>query len=56
LFWWIVVAVVVVGLGVYAFWPRRSGVDNEVWRSRQLDKGRAENYNNTSGPNFGGPL
>ena len=57
MFWWIVVAVVVVGLGAYAFWPRRGGIDDRKALSGSNSvRGQAENYNNTSGPNFGGPL
>ena len=57
MFWWIVVAVVVVGLGIYAFWPHRRGVvDGDVRRRVRTAKGRTENYNNPSGPNFGGPF
>jgi hypothetical protein len=52
---WIVVAVVVTGLVVYAFWPRRRGVvDGDALRSRRRDHGKGEQYNDRSGPNFGG--
>ena len=51
---WIVIAVVVIALAVFAFWPRRRGiVDGEVRSSRRLDQGRVENYDN---PRFGGGL
>ncbi|MFC4784629.1 hypothetical protein ACT8ZV_09150 [Nocardioides sp. MAHUQ-72] len=57
MFWWIVVAVVVVGLAAYAFWPRRGGISDRRARSDvQTFQGKVENYNNPSGPNFGGPL
>ena len=40
--WWILAAVVVLALAVYAFWPRNRGiVDGEVRRSRRRDQGRA---------------
>ena len=54
---WIVLAVVAVAVAAYALWPRSRGVvDGEIRQSRLRDKGRAENYNNKSGPNFDGRL
>ena len=48
--WWIVVAVVVLALALYAFWPRKRGiVDRRALRSRAVDQGKAEPY---SGPDF----
>jgi hypothetical protein len=39
--WWIVLAVIVLVLGVYAFWPHKRGVaDSEVRRSRRRDQGK----------------
>lgn len=49
---WVVIAVVVVALATFAFWPRRRGVvDGEVRAQRRLDQGKAENYDN---PGIGG--
>ena len=57
MFWWIVVAVVVVGLVVYAFWPRRRGVsDRDAVGGLRQAQGKAEPYSNPSGPNFNGPF
>ena len=44
---WIVVGVVVVAVGVWAFWPRRRGVaEGEVWDSRAKTIGKVGNYRN----------
>jgi hypothetical protein len=51
---WIVLAVVVVAAGVYAFWPRAGGLDARVNRASIIAHGRADNYGGTSGPNNGG--
>ena len=54
---WIVIGVVVLAIGGWAFWPHRRGVaDGDVRRSQLLDQGKGENYNNPSGPNFSGPF
>ncbi|MDF1603098.1 hypothetical protein [Nocardioides sp. YIM 152315] len=54
---WIIIGIAALAVAGWAFWPRRRGVvDGEVRRSRLADKGSAENYNNPSGPNFGGPF
>ena len=54
---WIVVGVVAVVLVAYAFWPRGRGiVDGDVSSSRRRDRGRAEQFDNRSGPNFGGRI
>ncbi len=45
------------GAAGWAFWPHRTGVvDGDVRRSQMLEQGKGENYNNPSGPNFGGPF
>lgn len=56
--WWIVVAVLVLVVAAWAFWPRRRGIaDGKALRSRAVDQGKAQPYSNPSGPNFpGGPM
>jgi hypothetical protein len=39
---WITVAVVVVAIAVWAFWPRRRGINSDIGRQRAIDTGRAE--------------
>ena len=54
--WWILVAVVAVSLAVYAFWPRRGGIDDRNARSAvNTFQGKVENWNNDRG-NIGGGL
>lgn len=54
---WIVLAVVAVAAGLYAFWPRKSGIDDrKAMSGRSTAKGSVENYNNPSGPNFNGRI
>ena len=54
---WIVVAVVALAVLAFAFWPRQRGVvDGEVAKGRRDSRGKAEQYNNRSGPNFSGPI
>ncbi|GAA4721064.1 hypothetical protein [Nocardioides conyzicola] len=52
---WIVVAVVVVAAGVYAFWPRADHLGSRVNRASAIAQGRAENYDNEGGGGYGGP-
>jgi hypothetical protein len=50
---WIVVAVIVVAIATWAFWPRKRGIaDGKALRSRAVDQGKAQPYGNPSGPNF----
>ena len=50
---WIIIGIVVVAAGVWAFWPRRRGVvDGDVRRSRRTTQGKVGNYD--SGTGFGG--
>jgi hypothetical protein len=51
---WIVVAVVAVAAGVYAFWPRADHLGSRVTRASTLAHGRADPYGGTSGPNSSG--
>ncbi|MDI6908854.1 hypothetical protein [Nocardioides sp.] len=52
-----IVVIVVVAAAVWAFWPSRSGiVDGDVRGLKRRSQGDVENYNNPSGPNFGGPF
>jgi hypothetical protein len=51
---WIVLGVVAVSAGVYAFWPRAGGLDSRVNRASGIAHGRAGNYSGTSGPNNSG--
>lgn len=54
---WIVLAVVAVAAGLYAFWPRKGGIsDRRALGGRRTAQGTVENYNNPSGPNFSGPM
>jgi uncharacterized iron-regulated membrane protein len=54
---WIVLAVVAVAAGLYAFWPRKRGIsDRNALGGRRTAQGTVENYNNPSGPNFSGPM
>lgn len=46
---WIVLAVVVVAAGIYAFWPRAGGLDARVNRASIIAHGRAGDYGGTSG-------
>jgi len=52
MFWWIVLAVVVV-LGAVAWWssgPKRKGVDDaSVQRNRKIDEGRGSQYGGGGG-------
>ena len=42
---WTIIGVVVLAAAVWAFWPRRGGIDGErMRRSRHIDEGRAEQY------------
>jgi hypothetical protein len=53
--WWILVAVVVVGLATYAFWPRRGSIDDSKARSAvNTFQGKVEQWNNDRGHIGGG--
>jgi hypothetical protein len=54
--WWIASAFVAAGLGGYAFWPRRGGIDDRRARSDvNTFQGKVEGWNNDRG-NIGGGL
>lgn len=54
---WIIAGIVVLAAASWAFWPRRRGiVDGDVRKLERRSQGGTENYNNPSGPNFGGPF
>jgi cbb3-type cytochrome oxidase subunit 3 len=54
--WWILMAAVVVGLAVFAFWPRRRAIDDRRARSAvNTFQGKVEQWNNDRG-NIGGGL
>ncbi|WP_395655908.1 hypothetical protein [Nocardioides sp.] len=54
---WIIVGVVVVALAVFAFWPRRRGVqDAAVREGKGSAAARGQNESNRSGPQFNGPV
>jgi hypothetical protein len=47
---WIIVAVVVVALATFAFWPHRRGVvDGKVSRSRGINEGRYGSFDGGGG-------
>lgn len=51
---WIVLAVMVVAAGVYAFWPRAGGLDARVNRASAIAHGRTDSYDGYSGPSDAG--
>lgn len=53
--WFVVIAVVVVALIGYAFWPRKRGVaDGEAGRSHAIMQGRVQPYSPPDLPRPGG--
>lgn len=54
---WIVIGAVVLAIAGWAFWPGRRGIaDGEICNLKRRSQGDVENYDNPSGPNFGGPF
>jgi hypothetical protein len=54
MWFWIILAVVALAAGVYAFWPRADNLGARVNRTSAIAHGKAENYDNEGGGGGGG--